>query len=118
MAKILICDDAMFMRTSIRKMVEAEGFQVVAEAGDGAECITSYQIYHPDLVLMDITMPDMDGITATQKIMEIDQNAKIIIVSALGLQEKVFEAITAGAKDFVVKPFTKETLIRCMKKYV
>ncbi|MBQ1172476.1 MAG: response regulator [Lachnospiraceae bacterium] len=118
MTKILICDDAMFMRASIRKMVEAEGFQVVAEAGDGAECITSYQIYHPDLVLMDITMPDMDGITATQKIMEIDPNAKIIIVSALGLQEKVFQAVTAGAKDFVVKPFTKETLILCMKKYV
>lgn len=118
MAKILICDDAMFMRASIRKMVEAEGFQVIAEAGDGAECISSYQIYHPDLVLMDTTMPDMDGITATKKIMEIDQNAKIIIVSALGLQEKVFEAITAGAKDFVVKPFTQETLIQCMKKYV
>lgn len=118
MAKILICDDAMFMRASIRKMVEAEGFQVIAEAGDGAECISSYQIYHPDLVLMDITMLDMDGITATKKIMEIDQNAKIIIVSALGLQEKVFEAITAGAKDFVVKPFTQEILIQCMKKYV
>lgn len=118
MASVLICDDAMFMRASIRKMVEAEGFQVLAEAGDGAKCISSYQIYHPDLVLMDITMPDMDGITATKKIMEIDQNAKIIIVSALGLQEKVFEAITAGAKDFVVKPFTQETLIQCMKKYV
>ena len=118
MAKVLICDDAMFMRASIRKMVEAEGFQVIAEAGDGAECISSYKIYHPDLVLMDITMPDMDGITATKKIMEIDQNAKIIIVSALGLQEKVFEAITAGAKDFIVKPFTQETLIQCMKKYV
>lgn len=91
---------------------------MIAEAGDGAECISSYQIYHPDLVLMDITMPDMDGITATKKIMEIDQNVKIIIVSALGLQEKVFEAITAGAKDFIVKPFTQETLIQCMKKYV
>ena len=63
-------------------------------------------------------MPDMDGITATKKIKEIDQNAKIIIVSALGLQEKVFEAITAGAKDFVVKPFEQQTLIQCMKKYV
>ena len=118
MASVLICDDAMFMRASIRKMVEAEGFQVVAEAGNGAECIAAYQSFHPDLVLMDITMPDMDGITATKKIKEIDQNAKIIIVSALGLQEKVFEAITAGAKDFVVKPFEQQTLIQCIKKYV
>ena len=119
MAKnILICDDAAFMRMMIKDILTKNGYNVCGEAENGLKAVEKYNELKPDLVLMDITMPDMDGITATKKIMEIDQNAKIIIVSALGLQEKVFEAITAGAKDFIVKPFTQETLIQCMKKYV
>lgn len=118
MVKVLICDDAIFMRQSIKKIVEAEGYYVAAEAGDGQECIDKYAQVKPNIVLMDITMPDMDGITATKKILEIDPAANIIIVSALGQQAKVFEAIGAGAKDFIVKPFKPEKIIECIKKYI
>ena len=118
MAKVLICDDAMFMRASIRKMVEAEGFQVIAEAGDGAECISSYQIYHPDLVLMDITMPEMDGIQALKAIKAADPKAAVIMCSAMGQQAMVIESIQSGAKDFIVKPFQQDRVLEAVRKVV
>lgn len=118
MARLLICDDAAFMRLTLKKIVEEAGHHVVAEAEDGAECIQRYREWAPDLILMDITMPDMDGITATKKIREIDPDAKVIIVSAMGQQSMVFEAIQAGAKDFVVKPFQAERIVQCIDRYV
>lgn len=118
MAKLLLCDDAIFIRGTIKQIVEKDGHSVIAEASDGTECIQQYQIYKPDIVLMDITMPDMDGITATKKIMEIDPNAKIIMVSAMGQQAMVFSAIEAGAKDFIVKPFQPEKILNCIRKYL
>lgn len=118
MAKILICDDAMFMRQTLRRIVQEAGHSVIAEAADGAECIEMYQMFHPDIILMDITMPDMDGIEATQKIMAVDKNAKIVMVSAMGQQQMVFAAIAAGAKDFIVKPFEAQRIIDCIGKYV
>lgn len=118
MANILICDDAMFMRAAIKKVVEGAGHSVIAEAGTGIECVEKYKTFKPDMILMDITMPDMDGIEATKQIMSVDANAKIIMVSALGQMEMVVNAITAGAKDFIVKPVDNEKLVSCIKKYL
>lgn len=118
MAKFLLVDDAMFMRAAIKKMVEEAGHTVVAEAGNGNEAIEMYAAHNPDMVLMDITMPDMDGIEATNRIMASDPSAKIIMVSAMGQMEMVVKAITAGAKDFVVKPVDADKLRSCIKKYV
>lgn len=118
MAKFLVCDDAMFMRHTLTEILKEVGHTVVAGAATGAECINLYQRLQPDIVLMDITMPDMDGITATREIMKINPKAKIIMVSAMGTQDKVFEAISAGAKDFIVKPFEKSKFLSCIAKYV
>ena len=118
MARILICDDAAFMRMTLVKIVESEGHTVVDQAGTGLECLKKFKEWSPDVVLMDITMPDMDGIEATQKIMAENPKATIIMVSAMGQQDKVFAAISAGAKDFVVKPFERQKIIECIAKYV
>lgn len=117
MANIMTCDDAAFMRMQIKKLVEEGGHRVIAEASNGEECVEIYQMTHPDLVLMDITMPDMDGIEATKRIMAIDPNAKIVMVSAVGITPKVVESIESGAKDFIVKPFTAERILACIDKY-
>ena len=118
MAKIMVCDDAMFMRAAVKKVVESAGHTVACEAGNGKEAIEMYTSYKPDLVLMDITMPDMDGIEATKQIRDIDPVAKIIMVSALGQMEMVVKAINAGASDFIVKPVEDEKLKACIKKYL
>lgn len=118
MASILICDDAAFMRQTLIQILRKTDHTVVAEAENGLDCIGKYETYKPDVVLMDITMPDMDGIEATQRIVALDKNAKIIIVSAMGQQAMVFSAITSGAKDFIVKPFDPERIIECINKYV
>lgn len=118
MATVLVCDDAMFMRGALKKIIEPKGHKVVAEAGDGAEALKMYQLFRPEIVLMDITMEGMDGITAVKELIKIDPAAKIIMVSAMGQQERVFEAIKSGAKDFVVKPFKEETVIECIARYV
>lgn len=118
MASILICDDAAFMRQTLIQILRKTDHTVVAEAENGLDCIEKYETYKPDVVLMDITMPDMDGIEATQRIVALDKNAKIIIVSAMGQQAMVFSAITSGAKDFIVKPFDPERIIECINKYV
>lgn len=117
MARILICDDAAFMRQALIKLLKEE-HEIVAEAADGRECIEQYVKTVPEIVLMDITMPDMDGIEATKKIVEIDPKAKIIMVSAMGQQDKVLSAIAAGAKDFIVKPFEPERIKQCIQRYL
>lgn len=117
MARILVCDDAAFMRMTLIKILHGAGHEVVGEAGNGLEAIKKYQELHPDIVLMDITMPELDGIGATQAIRAIDPNAGIIIVSAMGHQDKVFSAIQAGAKDFIVKPFEPDRIVACIKKH-
>ena len=118
MARILICDDAAFMRMTLVKIVEGAGHSVVAQASTGEECIEMYKLFKPQIILMDITMPEMDGITATKKIMAEHKDVTIIMVSALGMQAKVFEAIAAGAKDFIVKPFEADKIVSCIAKYV
>lgn len=117
MAKLLLVDDAMFMRAALKKIVEESGHTVIAEAGTGKEAIEQYAATKPDIILMDITMPDMDGIEATTLIMKEHPEAKIIMVSAMGQMEMVVKAITAGAKDFVVKPVDAEKLRTCIRKY-
>ena len=118
MARILICDDAAFMRMSLNKILTSGGHEVVGEAGNGKEGVKKYKELSPDVVLMDITMPELDGLEATKLIVESDPNAKVIMVSAMGQQDKVFGAFEAGAKDFVVKPFEPDKIISCIEKYV
>ncbi len=114
--KVLIVDDAAFMRMMIKNILSKNGFEVVGEASNGAEAVELYKKLKPDLVTMDITMPEMDGIEALKKIKEIDPNAKVIMVSAMGQQQLVIEAIQAGAKDFIVKPFQPDRLLEAVNK--
>jgi two-component system chemotaxis response regulator CheY len=112
-AKVLIVDDAAFMRAMIGDILRGAGsFTVVGEAGTGAEAVSRYRELRPDLVTMDIVMPEMDGIEATRRILAADPAARIVMCSALGQEALVIESIAAGAKDFIVKPFTAEKVLR------
>lgn len=113
---ILVVDDAAFMRMMIKEILTKNGFEVVGEASDGAEAIEMYKELKPDLVTMDITMPEMDGIVALKEIKKTDPNAKIIMCSAMGQQAMVIDAIQAGAKDFIVKPFQADRVIEAITK--
>ena len=112
MARILVTDDAAFMRMQLKDMVTKAGYEVVGEAENGNAAVELYQKLHPDLVTMDITMPEMDGVSAVKEIRKIDPNAKIIMCSAMGQQNMVLEAIEAGAKDFFGKAFLLTALQR------
>ena len=119
MAKnILICDDAAFMRMMIKDILTKNGYNVVGEAENGLKAVEKYTETKPDLVLMDITMPEMDGIQALKKIKELDPGATVIMCSAIGQQAMVIESIQAGAKDFIVKPFQADRVIEAVKKVV
>lgn len=119
MAKgILIVDDASFMRMMIKDILTKNGYEIAAEAENGLRAIEKYTETKPDLVMLDITMPEMDGIQALKKIKELDQNANIIMCSAMGQQAMVIEAIQSGAKDFIVKPFQAERVLEAVKKVV
>jgi len=119
MAKnILICDDAAFMRMMIKDILTKNGYNVAGEAENGAKAVEKYAELKPDLVLMDITMPEMDGIQALKKIKEADSSALVIMCSAMGQQAMVIESIQAGAKDFIVKPFQADRVIEAVKKVV
>ncbi|HHY47662.1 MAG TPA: response regulator [Firmicutes bacterium] len=115
MTKILVVDDAAFMRMRTVKLLQENGYEV-AEAADGQEAVEKYIQEKPDAVLMDITMPNMDGITAVKQIRKADPNAKIVMCSALGQQSMVLEAVKAGAKDFVVKPFQPDRILAAIKR--
>ena len=114
--KVLIVDDAAFMRMMVKDILSKNGYEVVGEAENGAVALTKYQELKPDLVTMDITMPEMDGITAVKEIKKSDPNAKIIMCSAMGQQAMVIEAIQAGARDFIVKPFQPERVLEAVRK--
>ena len=116
MKKVLICDDALVMRMVIKKEIEKLGFEVVAEASDGEEAVELYKEYKPDITTMDITMPKKSGIVALQEIMAFDKNAKVVMVSAMGQEEWVKQSIIAGAKNFIVKPFTPDKLHEVVNK--
>lgn len=114
--QVLITDDTAFMRMTLRNILEKNGYQVVGEAEDGQDAVEKYRELRPDLVTMDITMPRMDGITAIKKIMEIDPQAKIIVCSAMGQKALVIEALNAGARDFIVKPFQADRIVNALQK--
>ena len=116
--RILVVDDAAFMRMMIKDILTKNGYEVVAEASDGMQAVEKYLELQPDLVTMDITMPEMDGITALKKIKEVDPNAVVIMCSAMGQQAMVIDAIQAGAKDFIVKPFQADRVIEAIKKAI
>ena len=116
MARILVADDASFMRQMIREIVEAEGHEVVGEASDGIEAIEQFKVHHPDLVTMDIVMPRRSGIDAVKGILELDAGARVVMCSALGQETLVNEALQAGALDFIVKPFKPDAVIKTLRK--
>ena len=119
MAKnILVVDDAAFMRMMIKDILTKNGYNVAGEAENGAKALEKYNEVKPDLVLMDITMPEVDGIQALKNIKAADPNAKVIMCSAMGQQAMVIESIQAGAKDFIVKPFQPDPVLEAVKKVV
>ncbi len=114
--KILVVDDAAFMRMMIKEVLTKNGFEVVGEAENGAVAVDKFKELSPDLVIMDITMPELNGIDALKKIKEINAGAKVIMCSAMGQQGMVIEAIQAGAKDFIVKPFQADRVCEAVRK--
>jgi len=113
---VLITDDTAFMRMTLRNVIQKNGFTVVGEASDGEEAVNKYKELRPDLVTMDITMPKMDGISAIKEIMKFDSNARIIVCSAMGQKPMVIEALNAGARDFLVKPFDAQRVVEALHK--
>ena len=118
MAKILIVDDAAFMRKVIRDTLTKEGYNDIHEAVDGQDAVEKYFEINPDLVLMDITMPNMDGLEALKAIRAKDSNANVVMCSAMGQEAMVVEAVQAGIKDFIVKPFKSDRLLKTVTSIV
>lgn len=116
MKRVLIVDDAKFMRFSLRTILERNGYEVADEAENGMEAIEKYKMWHPNLVTMDITMPGMDGVEALKQIIKMDPRAKVLMVSAMGQESMVREAVMSGAQGFIVKPFKEELLVKALNK--
>jgi len=116
--KILISDDALFMRVTLKNILVANGYEVAGEATNGQEAVDKYVATRPDLVLMDITMPIMDGITATRTIKQSHPDANVVMCTAMGQKNMVIEALQAGAKDFIVKPFQPDRVLQSIKKLI
>jgi Response regulator containing CheY-like receiver domain and AraC-type DNA-binding domain len=116
MKRVLIVDDAAFMRLALRTMLEKNGFEVAGEAADGVDAINKYTTLNPEIVTMDITMPKMDGVEALTEIKKRDPKAKVIMISALGQESWVKKAIILGAKGFIVKPYKEDHVIQALNK--
>ncbi len=116
--RVLVVDDASFMRMMVKEILTKNGYEVAGEAENGQKAIEKYSELNPDLVIMDITMPEVDGIEAVKRIKQNDANAKIVMCSAMGQQAMVIEAIQAGAKDFIVKPFQADRVLEAVKKVI
>jgi len=117
MKRVLVVDDAAFMRLSLRTTLEKNGYEVVGEAGNGIKAIEMYKLLKPEIVTMDITMPDMDGIEALGEIIKFDSKANVIMLSAMGQEIKIREAVILGAKGFIIKPFKEEYLLKAISKF-
>ncbi len=116
MARVLVVDDAAFMRKLLTDALVSGGHEVVGEAGNGIEAVAQFQSLKPDLTTLDITMPEKDGLSALAEIMALDPSAKVVMCSALGQEGKVLEAVKLGAKDFVVKPFQPPRVLEAVEK--
>lgn len=116
--KIMLVDDAAFMRMTIKNALTKAGYDNIIEASDGQIAVETYQKEHPDLVIMDITMPNMDGIQALQAIKSSDPEARVVMCSAMGQEGMVVEAIKLGAKDFIVKPFKQDRILQTVEKII
>lgn len=116
MAKVLIVDDAAFMRMSLKSMLERNGFEVVGEAENGEVGVAKYKEVKPDIVTMDVTMPKMDGVETLKLIKEYDPKARVVMVTAMGQEQIVKQAVLSGAKSFIVKPFKEDRLVETLKK--
>ena len=116
--KVLITDDALFMRVTLRNILTKGGYEVVAEAVNGVDSVEKYLEHKPDLVTMDITMPEMDGISALREIRKHDPKAVVMMCTSMGQKTMVMEAIAAGAKDFIVKPFQPDKVIEAVQKLI
>lgn len=116
MKRIMIVDDAAFMRVVLKNILVQEGYEIVAEASNGLEAISQYETHKPDIVTMDITMPEMDGIVAMREILKTDDQARVCMVSAMGQEKVIMEAIKSGARDFIVKPFRPEDVLDKIKR--
>jgi two-component system chemotaxis response regulator CheY len=114
--RVLIVDDAAFMRIKLKDILEKNGYEVAAEAQNGIEAVEKYKETNPDLVTMDITMPEKDGVEALKEIKALDADATVLMCSAMGQQSMVMDAIRAGAIDFIVKPFDTERVIKALDK--
>jgi len=115
---VMVVDDTGFMRKKLKKVLEESGYSVVAECEDGSEVVEAYQKHKPDIVTMDIVMPKMDGITAVKALLEVEKDAKVVMVSSLGLENKVMEAARAGASSFILKPFSPEELVDVLESVI
>ena len=118
MKRVMVCDDAAFMRMMIKDILVKNGYEIAAEAENGLKAVEQHPDAKPDLVLMDITMPEIDGIEAVRRIKALDPNANVIMCSAMGQQVMVIEAIQAGAKDFIVKPFQADRVLEAVRKVI
>ena len=117
MKRVLITDDAAFMRLALRTMLQKIGFEIVGEAENGQVAVEKYKIIKPDIITLDITMPIMDGIEALKQIKAFDKNAKIIMISAMGQESIVREAVISGAMGFIIKPFKEDVVEKAFSKY-
>ena len=116
MKTVLVVDDAAFMRVTIKNMLEKNGFAVIGEAENGKVAVHKYHELKPDLVTMDITMPEMDGLTALKTIRAADPKAKVIMLTALGQESIILDAVKSGARDFIVKPFERDRVMSAVNK--
>lgn len=114
MKSVLIADDAQFMRYSLKIILEKNGFKVIGEAVDGLDAVRKFKELNPDIVTMDITMPEMNGIDAIKEIKKIDKDANVIVISAMGNMASVYDAVNAGARGFIVKPFKEADVLKNM----
>ena len=115
MPKILIVDDAEFLRVRLNKILDTEGYEVL-QAENGCKAVTVYKDAHPDVVLMDVTMPEMDGLAALKEIVSFDPKAKVVMLTALGQESVVLDAVKSGARDFIVKPFEHDRVMKAISK--
>ncbi len=116
MPKVLIVDDAAFMRATLKGMLEKNGYEIAGEAENGNECVEKYKEVQPDIVTLDITMPHKDGLQALKELKQLDSSVRVIMISAMGQENLVKDAIISGAKGFVVKPFKEETVVNSLQK--